>query len=467
MVPGHDIVSGDHICGSGSTGGLVCNILQQQASPVCRAKPGPSSCSCGQLKPGLEPMAENLPLSSLQHLAEGSREAEVVSGHGCPGGSSVGQQQLVPSPEGIESDGEMLFQSQVVPRGTRKDYLRRLISDDPPSYVDFLALVYSRCYGPDVVSYLLKSHRETTLRQYNSVWQQWIGFLKTQNPSDVTQNTFLSFLAYIFKDRNRQPSTVASYRSALKLPLQWGFNIRVDTDTDSLLSRAFRNVRPSVPAPIKISWSLDKVLAYLVSESAVNFSIKFIQHKAVFLLALASGARASELAALSRDEKWISFNEDGSLLLRPDPSFLAKNELPAERWNPWSIPALEGDDKALCPVQSLRDYLEATSSAKTSSLFLNQIGSKALSTANISSILCQVIKAGDKDSFPSGHDVRKVASSLAFFRGMELSALSRYTGWRSRGVFTKHYCTRLNELKLSCVSAGRQVRPQERTRDPD
>ena len=67
----------------------------------------------------------------------------------------------------------------------------------------------------------------------------------------------------------------------------------------------------------------------------------------------------------------------------------------------------------MCPVNSLKTYLEATNKTKISSLFINQVGSKALTSLNISNILCQVIKAGDKQSFPSGYDVRKVASSLA------------------------------------------------------
>ena len=111
----------------------------------------------------------------------------------------------------------------------------------------------------------------------------------------------------------------------------WGFNIKVDTEIDFLLSRAFRNIKSSNPAPIKLSWLLDKVLDYLSSKSKSNNSLKFMLHKAVFLLALASRARASELVALKRDDNWITFNEDGSLSLRPDPSFLDKNELPTDR----------------------------------------------------------------------------------------------------------------------------------------
>ena len=128
-----------------------------------------------------------------------------------------------------------------------------------------------------------------------------------------------------------------------------------------------------------------------------------------------------------------------------------------DRWSSWSIPGLQGEDKTLCPVQSLRDYLDATSSITTGPLFRAQTSPRPLSRSNISANLQAIIKAGDKDSFPLGHDIRKLASSLAFFSGMKLKEISRFTGWKSSSVFLKHYCLSIENLRSSCVSVGTQV----------
>ena len=462
MGTGRELVPDSPESSSKFTGGSLCDGIQSQTSPVRSTKSRPSGCSRRQPQPGLEPLGENLSISTLQHTIEGAGEASVVQRNSPPGSPQVDQQLLVPPVAGTSTGDGPDGEPPPFTRGTRKDHLRRLLSDDPPSYVDFLSLAYSRLYHPDIVNVLIKAHRESTSRQYNSIWKQWLSYLKETTPTDVTHNTLLLFLTHIFTVKNRKPSTIASYRSALKLPLKWGFGIRVDTDTDSLLSRAFQIARPSAPAPLQIKWSLEKVLARLKELSGVDKSLKFLQQKAIFLLALASGGRASELAALSRNPEWLLFEQDGSISVRPDPTFLAKNELPSDRWRPWSIPNLKDRDLALCPVQSLKDYLNATCSTKLENVFLTLTGTRPLSARNISTALCQVIKAANKDCFPSGHDVRKVASSLAIFNGMAFSELSRYTGWKSEGVFFKHYCSRIQELSTSCVTAGTVIR-----HDPD
>ena len=47
---------------------------------------------------------------------------------------------------------------------------------------------------------------------------------------------------------------------------------------------------------------------------------------------MASGARVSELVALSRDEGHLEWLDSSEVNLYPDLTFLAKNELPSKRW---------------------------------------------------------------------------------------------------------------------------------------
>ena len=91
--------------------------------------------------------------------------------------------------------------------------------------------------------------------------------------------------------------------------------------------------------------------------------------KTVFLLALGSGKRRSEIHAWQN--KNIRHQSDWSRVSYPSPSFLSKNQLAKEGPDsvaPVVIPALAPtldkslkSDRSLCPVRALRYYLDRTS----------------------------------------------------------------------------------------------------------
>ena len=68
-----------------------------------------------------------------------------------------------------------------------------------------------------------------------------------------------------------------------------------------------------------------------------------------------------------------------------------------------------------------------------------------------------LIKASNPESIPKSHDIRRMASSLAFFAGMQFSAMSDLTGWSSMRVFTKHYLKLVTALATALVVMGRQL----------
>ena len=92
----------------------------------------------------------------------------------------------------------------------------------------------------------------------------------------------------------------------------------------------------------------------------------------LFLLALATGGRVSEIHALLRGEDFISFNDSG-VTLYPNPNFLCKNEDPGCRRGPIFISSLRETDGSLhklCPVHHLRRFLNLTSSTPSVKLFV-------------------------------------------------------------------------------------------------
>ena len=180
------------------------------------------------------------------------------------------------------------------------------------------------------------------------------------------------FLMYLFEDKKLQPSTIDGYRSAIADKLgDTTVNISKDDNLTRLLE-SFHRDRPKGRRGIS-SWNLSLVLHQLTKapfEPLKEASLKHLTFKTVFLLALGSGKRRSEIHAWQH--KNIRHQSDWSKVsLFPSPSFLSKNQLAKEGPGsvaPVVIPALAPtldrslkSDRSLSPVRALRYYLDRTS----------------------------------------------------------------------------------------------------------
>jgi hypothetical protein len=170
--------------------------------------------------------------------------------------------------------------------------------------------------------------------------------------------------------------------------------------------------------------------------------------KTVFLLALASSKRASELHALSRDKADIVFSRD-SVSLRTVPGFLPKNQRLHFDPKPFSVPKLspfagrDSPDHLLCPVRMLKYYLNFTKGPDNSSrrLFVKVKGEGNVVSKTISSWLknCIVFCHDDKSLHAKGHEVRRMSSSWAFFSGVDIKIILAAGSWASTSTFTSFY----------------------------
>ena len=180
------------------------------------------------------------------------------------------------------------------------------------------------------------------------------------------------FLMYLFEDRKLQPRTIDGYRSAIADKLGSStLSISKDENLTHLLD-SFHRDRPKGRRGIP-SWNLSLVLHQLTKapfEPIKEALLKYLTFKTVFLLALGSGKRRSEIHAWQN--KNIRHQSDWSKVsLYPSPSFLSKNQLAKE--GPDSVapvvilalaPTLDRSlksDRSLCPVRALRYYLDRTS----------------------------------------------------------------------------------------------------------
>ena len=351
------------------------------------------------------------------------------------------------------------------------------------------------------------SKNRASLRQ----WQQELRLLKEDLPDQSMRRSgpFLQsgaslirwtsghlksvadFLMYLFEDKKLQPSTIDGYRSAIADKLgPTTVNISKDDNLTRLLE-SFHRDRPKGRRGIP-SWNLSLVLHQLTKapfEPLREASLKHLTFKTVFLLALGSGKRRSEIHAWQH--KNIRHQSDWSKVsLFPSPSFLSKNQLAKEGPEsvaPVVIPALAPtldkslkSDRSLCPVRALRYYLDRMSDLRQSKelvfVSFKKGFDKDISPATISSWIKQTVilcyELSDQQAHTlhqvKAHDVRAFAASKAFQSGVSLEQILAACHWKSHNTFTQFYLKDVawadSELyHLGPVVAAQQIHQQTGT----
>ena len=185
-------------------------------------------------------------------------------------------------------------------------------------------------------------------------------------------------------------------------------------------------------------------------------SLKHLTLKTAFLVSLASGRRCSKVHTLSGLPGDVAFKPDGSMSLWFLPDFLAKHQLPGSPSPVMCIKSLssilapDDEDHLLCPVRALRAYRKCTKSFRPEQrrllLSWNENYKDDIRRSTISRWLWEVITAAyvrprsELYVFsPRPHEIRALASSLAFASNVSLSSLMDAAYWRSPGTFIHFY----------------------------
>ena len=301
---------------------------------------------------------------------------------------------------------------------------------------------------------MLRAHRPSSVRQYESCWRRFQDYLQRHGIESVSASTVLDFLTWLADSTNRAPATVSTHYAALADPLRFGLGIRVPQRALSLLLKGISSSREPRRQPV-LSWSLHRVLQYLTFEGITMGEEHFLQ-RAVFLLALATGYRASQLAAVTRHPSFSKLEEDFSALtLAPSPTFLAKNEQADDMLGPITIPSfLEGGrPHPLCPVRAFKEYVERTEGVSEDHLFYNSKSRNPLPPRSLARLLCRVIENADPGQAPHAHSIRGLAASLAFLRTHSVEQVQGLGGWASATSFRTRYLYH-SVSPVSCVAMG-------------
>ncbi|KAE8608813.1 hypothetical protein XENTR_v10011612 [Xenopus tropicalis] len=319
-----------------------------------------------------------------------------------------------------------------------------------------------------VVSTLLKARKASTSSAYYRIWEKFISWKSEKHMSEGTSLAQVLGFLQDGLDKGLQFRTLKVHVSALSAlsGKTWAEN--------PLVKRFFcaaLKIRPPVRR-LTPPWSLPLVLLSLSMvpfEPLEEISIWLLTLKTLFLLAIASAARACELQALSCDPDKISFLHD-RVVIRPVQSFRPKvtslYHLKREIVLPiFSVEEQKDKDLYLIdPVRSLKHYLEVSSSfRKTSNLFVIPGGKRKGLPACTSTIrrwiilgIARAYQAQGKQA-PEGlkaHSTRAVSSSWAAMAEVPVSEICEVASWSSARTFLKHYRLDLSSSSSHAFAAG-------------
>ena len=444
----------------------VCHEVQPQVASVCLSSTGLPVCSSGCTYSTMGGSG-CICLPTDRHIGQSGGEAtgqpvqEIHSD--CPG---VTQHALVLGLGGhVQSSPSQLAQpAQPVDTAFQSDPSQKSDQPKSPCMAPRATAIKEQGFSEAVAARIEAPQRRSTRSVYEAKWTIFAKWCIT-NQVDLGSppvKSVADFLMHLFEDKKLQPSTIDGYRSAIADKLGSAtVNISKDENLTRLLE-SFHRDRPKGRRGIP-SWNLSLVLHQLTKapfEPLREASLKHLTFKTVFLLALGSGKRRSEIHAWQH--KNIRHQTDWSKVsLFPSPSFLSKNQLAKEGPEsvaPVVIPALAPtldkslkSDRSLCPIRALRYYLDRTSDLRQHKelvfVSFKKGFDKDISPATISSwikqtvILCYELSDHQAHTLHQvkAHDVRAFAASKAFQSGVSLEQILSACHWKSHNTFTQFY----------------------------
>ena len=361
---------------AGATSGPVCHQNQQQTTTVCVTGSGPPGMGSGCTMPVMGESG-SIRLSTSSHLGQSGGE---VAGlplqqdySDCP---RVAQHALVLGSSGnVQSDPTVPAQhTQLSVSAFQPGPSQEPVKSEPTCLAPRASEIKEQGFSEAVVARIEAPQRGSTRSVYEAKWTIFTKWCLC-NQVDIRApplKAIADFLLHLFQDKKLQPGTIDGYRSAIADKLgHVTINVCKDENLTRLLD-SFHRDRPKGRRGIP-SWNLSLVLHQLTKapfEPLKEASLKHLTFKTVFLMALGSGKRRSEIHTWLH--KNIRHQSDWSKVsLYPSPSFLSKNQLAKEGPDsvaPVVLPALAPSldkslkgDRSLCPVRALRYYLDRTS----------------------------------------------------------------------------------------------------------
>ena len=284
-------------------GGPICDQVQSQTSQICVPGSGSSSLESGCSKrslarsgclcfsPGGSPREGGLQVDR-SGIPQSHSHCTRVAQHVMVLGS--GQHVSTNSPKSAESRESI-------------DSTLQSVSSQGPSQSESACMaprafaIQQAGFSEEVATRIEAPQRRSTRAIYESKWSVFVRWCEEHKVDfrSPSIKQIADFLLCLFQEKHLQPSTIDGYRTAISDKIGNGrVNIGKDENLTRLLDSFHRDKpkgRRGVP-----SWNLSLVLHQLTKppfEPLRKASLKHLTFKTVFLLALASVKRRSEIHA--------------------------------------------------------------------------------------------------------------------------------------------------------------------------
>ena len=431
------------------------NSWKHKATQICGSLSGEGSSRNGLLCYGPDQVEEDIHISPPRVAAKDLSQSSTVRREGSADSSVVTHSTLVSNAKGQSNAVSSAGGTPVsdCTRGEDNDAINQVLS---LTRVGTLEKAYIGIYGEDVGKRLVTAVRTSTSDNYERCWKVFQNFLREKQFKSLGPEVVLTFLEFLFAEKHLAPKTISGYKAAIAEPLEIAFKMEIPDETVSRLLRAQFLAKPLVRKRIP-EWDVTVVLRRLAMPDfhSETSSIENLLTKTMFLVALATGNRAGELAAI--DRKAVSFNSGrGRLQLPVKPNFFYKNQ--TMNRSPPNIEITKFDDvePQLCPVACVQHYIQRTQGcAEGDALFLHPVSNRNLQRPSMALKLTKMIQEACPGSIPLMHDIRKQAASIAWTRGLSPGEIVNSVFWSSSNVFIKHYLFRVNDPSLNCVVLNR------------
>ena len=317
-------------------------------------------------------------------------------------------------------------------------------------------------FSKGVRELLSASWRKGTQKDYCSKFRRFNSWCSTRkiDPYKISLSQIADFLSYLF-DSGLQYRTIAGYRSMLStvLPPIDNFQIGQHPKIIRLIKGVF-NTRPPV-AKLLPEWDLHIVLRMLENspfDNVEQMSLKDLTLKTVFLTAITTFRRCSDLQALRTDEGSMRIQTKGITFIRHG---LAKQDREKHFGAKIFVPTYT-ENTSLDPRKSLLQYLDKTKPLRKK-LQQDQRGKlflalcephKPVTSQTISHWIVQINKQAYSDSESSGkgkihaHSTRAIGSTWAFFKGASINSILESADWSSESTISRFY---LRELDVNVL----------------
>lgn len=327
----------------------------------------------------------------------------------------------------------------------------------------------------------------STLKLYDAKWRVFARWCKEKNtdPFRADPPLVADFLMDRFKNHNARFKTLQGYRTVIAAACKESTG--KDLGQDSRLSSLLKSLHRERPDPTDRfpAWDLAYVLFALTQppfEPLKSIPLKNLTHKAVFLLTLASACRRGEIHALQKN---VKFSQDWArMTLFPSPDFISKTQFTVNKGKPMDPVVVEAlaphlgpnleEDKCLCPVRCLKVYLARTRELRTNKKLLFVSWEERYSadikkntiTGWMRDFLVNIFKSNNSNAALLAkrpvHEIRAMASSLAFYGSVGLDDVVQACTWSSQSTFIDFYLRDLtlqsDELYSLCpLSVARNV----------